>query len=702
MKKIFLVLLTFIIVGLTSNVAFANGGIANNVPFLNENGDVQVQSGVTRLVPPTPTNPLPNLLTSGWYVVEGDVTYADRIVIPTGNTVNLILANGAHLNATQGINVPQGATLTIFAQMVVGNGSQNIGELSARARSFGDAGIGGGDWEDGGDITINGGFLYVVGSRHGAGIGGGNQYAGGNITINDGVIIAIGGYQGAGIGGGCCGGGAVIQINGGSVFASGGASAAGIGGGAITGGGSITIDGGNIQAIGGTNGAGIGDGYMGGGTRIAINDGVITAIGGGLGVNGGAGIGGGAAGGSGTTITINGGSIEAIASSAGNAAAIGRGSNGADGTIIIGGTFDYITNTTANNPAATRQAGTETFTGTAVTHIPLSHGRDINTLKYINLEFVILDEPTPGGGGPLGSAPIGTVVYLRENGVLVPFIVVQQGRPAGLNANGSFNRPLRPTGNFFANNNSPVTAYANWGNATILMRERVLNPMPMGNAQNMRNVFWHTGIRTWLNNTYFNRLDLPMRNQVLNLTIPVVDCGTFHTLSTHGNQTQGIGSIAQRMFITNMNARVWIPHAAEIGIPWGTDNSNHTTVGHAFPNALSVLHWMPGAGNTWQQWNNTIRFAYFPFGHGTNPSRAVADSASEIRVARCDSGIARMWWTRCPGNQTSANAPSGVLVGTDGVGYMRSIRETAWIRPTMGFPNTLYLTAGNEVVITAP
>ncbi|MCL2224120.1 MAG: DUF6273 domain-containing protein [Defluviitaleaceae bacterium] len=305
--------------------------------------------------------------------------------------------------------------------------------------------------------------------------------------------------------------------------------------------------------------------------------------------------------------------------------------------------------------------------------------------------------PLPTAEFVLGTLPIGSIVYLRENGVPAPFIVVQQGRPAGLLGNGNFNRPLRPRDNAFANNNQPITAYASWTNSTILMRQNVLNPMLMGNAQNLRNVFSQSSVRAWLNGAYFNSLDADIRSQVINKSIPVIDCGVFHTLGAVGNQSLGIGDVALRMFVTTASHRVWIPHAAEVGVPWGTENSNHTAAGHAFPNSLSVLHWLPGAGTTWQQWNNTIRFAYFPFGHGTNPSLAVANTASARRIARCDDGIPRTWWTRCPGNQISGVSPWGVAVGTDGTGHLHSLRNEAWVRPTMGFPNTL--TVSNNVLV---
>jgi hypothetical protein len=206
-----------------------------------------------------------------------------------------------------------------------------------------------------------------------------------------------------------------------------------------------------------------------------------------------------------------------------------------------------------------------------------------------------------------------------------------------------------------------------------------------------------------LNNTYFNRLDESVRNAVVNMTIPVIDCQSFHTLYVSGNQAQGIGGIAQRVHITNINARVWIPHAAEVGVPWNTDNSAHTA---GFPNSLAVLHWMAGAGTTSAAWNNSIRFSHFPLGHGSNPSRAVADAASAARVARCDNGVAQMWWTRCPGNQVSGGGSWGVVVTANGLGTIRRVSDTAWLRPTMGFPSTLAVNFGvgvdpNTITISA-
>lgn len=65
--------------------------------------------------------------------------------------------DGCELNANSGINVGEGANLTIYAQS---NGS-NMGKLTALG-NFNQAGIGGDAGESGGTITINGGTIAAV------------------------------------------------------------------------------------------------------------------------------------------------------------------------------------------------------------------------------------------------------------------------------------------------------------------------------------------------------------------------------------------------------------------------------------------------------------------------------------------------------------------------------------------------------------
>ncbi len=315
---------------------------------------------------------------TGWYVVSSDVEIADRITV-TGE-VNLILADGCTLNATKGISVTSGNSLTIYGQ------SEGTGELRAEAYQVGEsAGIGGNTGNDAahGDITINGGIIKAtsyggaagIGSgsgsgtsdkpngtitinggsvtatanvSNGAGIGGGffNNIAGGDIVINGGAVEAKGGAKAAGIGTGYSDqqtNGRSITIRGGTVTATGGKDAAGIGGGyavnekSIS---SITINGtANVTANGGAAGAGIGSGY-GSTSKMAtsINIGgnaVVVAKGGDNDSYGGAGIGSGGSSGGIGNITISGGNVTATGGNSDDYSGAGIGSGGYSKTIDI-------------------------------------------------------------------------------------------------------------------------------------------------------------------------------------------------------------------------------------------------------------------------------------------------------------------------------------------------------------------------------
>ena len=161
------------------------------------------------------------------------------------------------------------------------------------------------------DKEAGSGSLKATGGKYGAGIGGGNYGSGENITITGGRVNATGGWGSAGIGGGNYGrgnfgSGKNITIKGGTVTAKGGDCGAGIGGGNGGIGENIKITDGTVNATGGWGGAGIGggDGGYGGygnGKNITITDGTVTATGG---IHG-AGIGGGATG-SGSNVTVSG------------------------------------------------------------------------------------------------------------------------------------------------------------------------------------------------------------------------------------------------------------------------------------------------------------------------------------------------------------------------------------------------------------
>ena len=177
--------------------------------------------------------------------------------------------------------------------------NKEAGSLTATGGEYG-AGIGGGDYDSGENITITGGTVTATGGEYGAGIGGGRDGSGKNITIAGGRVTVAGGDEGAGIGGGFRGNGENITITGGTVTAAGG-NGAGIGGGEEGDGKNITITGGTVTAKGRLGGAGIGGGEQGNGEDITITDGTVNAAGG---VSG-AGIGGGVNG-IGSKVTVSG------------------------------------------------------------------------------------------------------------------------------------------------------------------------------------------------------------------------------------------------------------------------------------------------------------------------------------------------------------------------------------------------------------
>ena len=166
-------------------------------------------------------------------------------------------------------------TLTLKDDKEAGSGS-----LKATGGKYG-AGIGGGEYYSGENITITGGRVNATGGWGSAGIGGGNygrgNYGSGkNITIKGGTVTAKGGDCGAGIGGGNGGIGENIKITDGTVNATGGWGGAGIGGGDGGYGGygngkNITITDGTVTATGGIHGAGIGGGVNASGSNVTVS-----------------------------------------------------------------------------------------------------------------------------------------------------------------------------------------------------------------------------------------------------------------------------------------------------------------------------------------------------------------------------------------------------------------------------------------------
>jgi len=165
------------------------------VTYLDENGESRT---CTEYIPVNATTTSWNV-DQGWYVVNGAVTFSDRIYISKKNsTVNLILCDGATLNADSGINslASYNNTLNIFAQST----GEDMGKLNA-AGSYDYAGIGSTSRTACGTINIYGGDITAVGGKGAAGIGGGSgntSYdggAGGTIGIYGGKVTATAGEE---------------------------------------------------------------------------------------------------------------------------------------------------------------------------------------------------------------------------------------------------------------------------------------------------------------------------------------------------------------------------------------------------------------------------------------------------------------------------------------------------------------------------
>ena len=326
-RGLVLLLCAIAALGLFAAAALADGA----VPYVERswNGTQVVSTDQTHTAEPVPSN---GNMTSGWYYLNSNVTKNGRVESITGD-VCLILGDGYTLDV-KGLYVPQGSTLTIYAQ----SDGENAGKIYSHPS--GGAAIGGYSGHDNGNIVIHGGTIETTGYDHCAGIGSNDGKTGGAITIYGGEITATGGSDGAGIGGGrnCSGG--TITIYGGDITAHGGSeNGAGIGGGDSGDGGTIVIWGGTITANEdpNENGAGIGGGDCGNGGTITIHGGTLTLY-----SRDGAGIGGGDDG-DGGTITIHGGTITSTKVNQGQGARIGGGCDGAPGTIIVsGGTVTTI------------------------------------------------------------------------------------------------------------------------------------------------------------------------------------------------------------------------------------------------------------------------------------------------------------------------------------------------------------------------
>ena len=175
----------------TGTVSTTFAVLPANIIYLDENGDEQTCSDYTILTSDMTGIGIYNKESNPtWYVAAGDMTFDHRIT--NSYKTNLILLNGATLNATKGIYVSDGSTFTVYAQS---DDAATMGHLIAQGAK-GEVAIGGNSDTYCGTIVINGGKIDATGSTAGTtspAIGVTYWYASSNITINGGIVTATSG-----------------------------------------------------------------------------------------------------------------------------------------------------------------------------------------------------------------------------------------------------------------------------------------------------------------------------------------------------------------------------------------------------------------------------------------------------------------------------------------------------------------------------
>lgn len=162
----------------------SNGGYGY---YQNENGQkvyrpfTLVTSDITELT---------NKTNDGWYLVSGNVEWANRVAVAANTTVNLVLADGCTLTAREGITVGgTNPTLIIWCQ------EAGTGTLNAQTSNKECAAIGTNGYTSAGVITIHGGNINakytgesgIVHSEN-CGLGGFQSSSVCTVTINGGTI----------------------------------------------------------------------------------------------------------------------------------------------------------------------------------------------------------------------------------------------------------------------------------------------------------------------------------------------------------------------------------------------------------------------------------------------------------------------------------------------------------------------------------
>ena len=166
--------------------AMMQAGLITETKYIDENGEEQSQKANK-----VNSSEEKVILTEGWYYVSSITTISQGIICQ--GEVHLILTDNGKLTVQgneefAGIQVPsEESSLTIYGQrsqtgQLVANGGNNA------------AGIGGGNYGSGSNITINGGTVTATSNYNAYGIGSGYQgETSSNIFVADGLKVLAGG-----------------------------------------------------------------------------------------------------------------------------------------------------------------------------------------------------------------------------------------------------------------------------------------------------------------------------------------------------------------------------------------------------------------------------------------------------------------------------------------------------------------------------
>ena len=171
----------------SGKTAASNGGYGY---YKNENGQkvyrpfTLVTSDITELTNTADTN-------DGWYLVSGNVEWANRVAVAAHKTVNLVLADGCTLTAKEGITVGGTETTLIIWCQDAGTGTLNAQTSNEQCAAIGMNG----DGTSYGVITIHGGNINAeytgadsIIHPENCGLGGYQPTAACTVTINGGTI----------------------------------------------------------------------------------------------------------------------------------------------------------------------------------------------------------------------------------------------------------------------------------------------------------------------------------------------------------------------------------------------------------------------------------------------------------------------------------------------------------------------------------